>query len=186
MRKICSSRLFRILVCLVLICCFLVNLSPLKARALEPVSATIVTVSASLAIAAALICLGVGPDNPVDNGAAFNSVCASVNSFLYDAGLVLQNGSVEMLRVVNELGVASFLVANEFLEGIRGWLFDNPSGNSVLSAEEVPVISFSTSHTVTYWAGVETFTLNYPFVPIVLAEPNTGNPAVTNAYSCQL
>ena len=34
MRKILSSRIFRILVCFVLICCFLVNLSPIKAEAM--------------------------------------------------------------------------------------------------------------------------------------------------------
>ena len=33
MRKILSSRIFRILVCLVLVCCFLVNSSPIKAKA---------------------------------------------------------------------------------------------------------------------------------------------------------
>lgn len=33
MRKILNSRIFRIMVCLVLICCFLVNSSPIKAKA---------------------------------------------------------------------------------------------------------------------------------------------------------
>ena len=130
MRKILSSRIFRLLVCLILVCCFLVNSSPIKAEAvgLEGLiaGAGVVSVPVGLWIAAGLIALGVTVDWATDpEYNSFDALVYNATTALTDAGAYVQDGMVEMIRVVDETGKAVYYAAGDALESLRGWLFDS-------------------------------------------------------------
>lgn len=114
----------RILICLLLVCCILVNLSPLRADATAAgvagtiAGVTAVNVPAGLVYGAAAITLGVMAgtnddfQNLVDSGVSAGSEW-------------IKDGCVELLRVVDEAGNAIYYVAGEFLEFLRQGLFDS-------------------------------------------------------------
>ena len=130
MRKILSSRLFRCLVCFVLICCFLVNSSPIKAEASVTgtviASASVVTVPVALWAAAALIAIGVTVDWVADpNYNSYDALVDKVSTFLTNTGTYVKDGMVDMYRVVDETGKAVYYAAGDAMEAVRGWLFSN-------------------------------------------------------------
>ena len=138
MRRISNSRFFRILVCLVLIWCFLVNFSPIKAEASVAgtviASASLVSVPVAVWAAAALIAIGVTVDWVADpNYNSFDALVDNVSTFLTDAGSYVKDGMVDMIRVVDETGKAVYYAAGDALESVRSWLFDS----EIVSSKEL-------------------------------------------------
>lgn len=117
-------RWLRVLICLLLISCILVNLSPLRVNATSAglvapiVQAAGVSVSAPFAIAAMAISLGVMAGTNED----FQNLVSTAAS----SGLEwVKDGTVELLRTVDALGNQAFYVAGEFLESLRQGLFSS-------------------------------------------------------------
>ena len=101
------SRFFRCLVCFLVICCILVNLSPIKADAtaaglLAPiVGGATVTVSAPLVIGASLIALGIMAATNDD----FQRVVSNAVSNLGDW---IKDGTVELIQTVDKAGKKAY------------------------------------------------------------------------------
>lgn len=114
------NRIGRIVVCLLLICCILVNLSPLKAKAVTPGMVAVGTVSALVLIPALLYGLGVmqGTDS-----ATFNQVVSDCNDFLTDAGYIVA-GAATMLSLTQDGATITYAHRN-MIQDIFEWLWDS-------------------------------------------------------------
>lgn len=127
----------RCLVCLLVICALLINLSPLRVKATGAglagviASASSVTVSAPLVVGASLIALGVMANNT--NPLVFENVVNDAVDSLSAAGQWVADGAVELLRTVDEAGNAMYYAAGEMLESLRSWLFDEGVVESISS-----------------------------------------------------
>lgn len=80
MVKLASSRVFRCLMCLLLICCMLVNISPVRAHATAISSATAVGIAAALVVGSILIGLDIMPSSSVLSSSFQNLVNAIVSA----------------------------------------------------------------------------------------------------------
>lgn len=120
------SRILRTLVCMLLICCILVNLSPLKvnasaAGALGIVKATSVAIPGLWPIAACLAVVGIAAG--IDSG-AFENVANNCFGALEAAGTWIDNGMAHLLRTEDDLGNVSYYVDGGMIEDVRSWIFD--------------------------------------------------------------
>ena len=112
------SRVFRCLVCLLVICCFLINLFPIKAEATSAgivatfASAGAVTVSAPVAIAAGLIALGIMVGTNDDFQRVVDNAVSSLGDWIKD-------GTVELLQTIDSAGKKAYYVAGDMLEDLR-------------------------------------------------------------------
>lgn len=122
MRKILKSRLLRCVICLLLIGCFLLNSSPLRAKALEPVTTTVATtVAVAVAVAAAFQVLGVmSGSDPV----SFNDAVNNCVTYLTNSTSFVVNGMVQVLGVSSDSLVRSFLM-KDFIQACWEWLFSS-------------------------------------------------------------
>ena len=111
------NRLLRVLVCLLLICCILVNLSPLRAQA---VSATAVAVGVALPVAVAVGMQALGVRQGSDSS-VFNSVVSSCADALSSEWAV--NGLTTMLAVSSGGTTKTYALQN-FLRSILAWLME--------------------------------------------------------------
>lgn len=116
----------RPILCLLVVCCLLVNLSPIKAEATAAAGtiASVASVSgpAGIVVGAAIIALGVYAGT--QTGALQNVVNSAV-SYLDAAGGWIKNGSMELLKTVDAAGKATYYVAGDLLETLRGWLISD-------------------------------------------------------------
>lgn len=131
------SRILRSLVCLLLICCILVNLSPLKAQATGAgvvaggiVKAASVSIPALWPIVAALAVVGITAYG-IDSG-AFENIANSCYSAFESAGTWINNGMAEILRTEDADGNVQFYVDGGMLEDVRSFLWDDSLGDPVL------------------------------------------------------
>ena len=130
MRRILSSRLFRCLVCLVLICALLINVSPIKARADVVtggivIGGAVISVPVAIAVGATLICLGIVADAASENPYALEDLASEVGNALSTAGTYVKDGMVEMYRFVTDTGEVVYYAAADFMEAVRSWAFDS-------------------------------------------------------------
>lgn len=118
MRETYRSPLFRCLVCLILVCCILVNLSPVRAEAL-PLS-TWVWLEASMVFASLFAGLGVSPvDELADGFADACNDCWDFISLNYD--FVTDDQKIAVWSTgTDEL---PFMIDQELVEAVREWLF---------------------------------------------------------------
>lgn len=121
--RLCHNRICRVLICLALICCLIAQMVPARAHATAAglvgtiTGVSSVAVSAPVAVGAMAIALGVMAGTNDDFQYLVNT---SVNSgFEW-----IKDGTVELLRTVDELGNQAFYVAGEFLEDLKTRLFD--------------------------------------------------------------
>lgn len=118
MRDFFRSPLFRCLVCLILVCCILVNVSPIRAEAL-PISVW-VWLEASMVFASIMSGLGVSPIDELAEG--FADTCNSCWDFVslnYD--FVTDDEKIAVWATgTDEL---PFMVDQEVIEAVRDWLF---------------------------------------------------------------
>ena len=124
-------RFLRCFLCLLIVCCLIINLSPIKADAMSGgllapfVSGAAVTVSAPLVIAAGLIALGIMAGTNDDFQRVVGNAVDSLGDWVKD-------GTVELLQTVDTLGNKAYYVAGDMLEDLRSYLLDasvvSPSG----------------------------------------------------------
>lgn len=112
-------KLFRIAICCLVVCALVVNLSPIRAKAVAAeaaaVSAAIVTCPELVAIAAAMIAIGVmASPSTRDN---FVNAANAVAEYL-------STSVPELLRVTYEGGQAVYYASVEFLESVRCAMID--------------------------------------------------------------
>ena len=124
------SRILRSLVCLLLICCILVNLSPLKAKATGAgvvaggiVKAASVSIPALWPIVATLAVVGITAYG-IESG-AFENIANSCYSAFESAGTWINNGMAEILRTEDSNGNVQYYVDGGMLEDVRSWIFDS-------------------------------------------------------------
>lgn len=144
------KRIGRILICLLLVCALLINISPIKAKAdvvsggLVAVGATLVSVPVAVWAAAALIAIGVTVDWVADpNYNSYDALVDNVSTFLTNTGTYVKDGMVDMIRVVDETGKAVFYAAGDVMEAVRTWLFDSGVVRSNEFAPSTDVASIS-------------------------------------------
>lgn len=138
---ISMPRILRCFVCLLLIGCILVNLSPLKVQATGAglvgtfTAVSGVTVSAPLAIGGAAIALGVMAKNT--NPLVFENMVNDAVASLSAAGEWVKDGTVELLQTIDSAGQKAYYVAGDMLEDLRSWIFDTSIivENSFLAAD---------------------------------------------------
>lgn len=123
------SRLFRCLVCFLLIGCILVNLSPLKAEALTAELA-VIGVSASLVIIPIIIGLGVMPGS--ESSTAFDELVDGCKAALTSAGFVV-DGLVNVFSLTNSQ--YRYAVNVDLIEWVHNWLYE--SGSIIASGNYV-------------------------------------------------
>lgn len=148
------NRIGRILVCFVLICALVVNISPIKVQATGAGAAlgvikgaSLVSVPVAFWAVAALVALGVMVDLASDaDYTQYNGLVDNVTNYLTEAGTYVKDGMVDMYRVVDETGKAVFYAAGDAMEAVRGWLFDSgalvstvPVPNDVITSDLIAV-----------------------------------------------
>lgn len=106
-------RIFRVLVCLVVICAMVVQVSPIRAKAVS----TSVAVGAGLVVASMLYGLGVSIGEYPDE---FNSLCADFISSMEMAGVVITNGLMDVMS----LGSGLFGVKSDIIQNLFDWVHD--------------------------------------------------------------
>ena len=118
-----KTKIFQVLVCLVVMLSLLVNISPIRAEASAGAllgsiaGVTSVNVPAGLVYGAAAIALGVA--------AGSNDDFRNMVDYAVTAGAEwVKDGTVELLRVVDATGKAVYYAGADFLESIRSWLSD--------------------------------------------------------------
>lgn len=121
------KRIFRVVVCFLLICCLVINISPIRAKAVEPV--TMVMVSAATVIASVMIGIGVMMGQ---NREAFDQVVQMVQGSNAMKDFIQQDETkgdvIPLYRSPGNGGVGSgalsLLVAGALIEAIRQVLFE--------------------------------------------------------------
>lgn len=115
------QRIFRAAVCLVLVCCLIVNISPVKARAVDPATAVAFDFAARSVIASAMQGLGVskGSDPTVFDGIVNSAVDAlsTPTNFILD-------GLVRVAKFNLTPGVTSFFLPLAVVQSLWDWLTD--------------------------------------------------------------
>lgn len=131
------SRILRTFVCLLLICCILVNLSPLKAQATGAgvvaggiVKAASVSIPALWPIVASLAVVGITAYG-IESG-AFENIANSCYSAFESAGTWINNGMAEILRTEDADGNVQYYVDGGMLEAVRSFCFSENIVTSTL------------------------------------------------------
>lgn len=121
MDKFFHSRFFRFLICLLLVLAFLVNSSPIRARA---VAAETFMVTLEAFISACLIGLGLSPQ--VGNYSSFNQIVSDCKEYFQTAtvdGLEIVSSGSQLMLALTYPGHGSYYVRKNFLDSIKNWLF---------------------------------------------------------------
>ena len=134
MRNFFRSPLFRCLVCLILVCCILVNVSPIRSEAFAgAVTAVVGTTAAAVVVASAFQALGVMPDS--NQTSVFEGYVNDCVSALTASGTFV-NGLVSVLQLSDGVIVKNH-VNQGIIQSILDWLF----AEKVVS--ETPSITWS-------------------------------------------
>lgn len=110
------KRIGRTVICLLVVCCLIVNISPLKADAVA-LEAAVIGVTATIVIAGILVGLGVMPG--VDT-TAFDGIVDSCKDYLTSVGYVA-NGLMSVYALTN--ANYKYAVDWNLIEKVREWLF---------------------------------------------------------------
>ena len=118
------TRIFRALVCLVLVAALLVQVSPIRARATGP---NFFFVDPELQLASDLIGLGVstGADS-----LAHTQVIQDAADWLAETGDWLSEGMLKVYKVAAAAGGFKYMVDGDFLQELFEWMFDTEVVNS--------------------------------------------------------
>ena len=123
------KRIARILICLVLVCCLMVDISPIKAEALEPAT---ITVAASIGILVAIIglCGGVAKDTTTDFLNDFINDCKNFLTLNYN--FITDDDKIKVWSTANP--DVPYAVDWEFIEAVREWMWESET----VSGIEIP------------------------------------------------
>lgn len=126
-------RFLRCFLCLLVVCCLILNLSPIKADAAAATvaiaGASTVAVPAAIVVGAALIALGLAAAANLEGFQ--NMVDASVSA-LESAGTWVKDGMAELLRTEDADGNASYYVDSGMMNDVWNFLWDDSLGDAVL------------------------------------------------------
>lgn len=116
-------RIFRALVCFLLICCLVINISPIRAEATgaEAIFLSSVVVNPTIAVTAVLFGLGVMVTAAAT--AVFTKLVDDITADMVDKGLISSSG-VDMYRSDAD-GAATYMVNQELVEAVRDYLWEN-------------------------------------------------------------
>lgn len=121
MDKFFRFRIFRFLICLLLVAVFVINCSPIRAKAL---AAEIALVALPLVVTAALIGLGLSAE--AGNNTAFDNIVSDCSEYLETSALagleIVSSASGAMVGLRNP-SQDSYYVPKLFLETVVSWLF---------------------------------------------------------------
>lgn len=166
------KRVGRLLVCLVLVAALIVNVSPIRAKAIGPTSAL---VSVGIVIASVLIGLGisVGTEAQAD---VFDDVVSDAKKFLtLDYNFITDDDKVQIWSTGNP--DMPWAVDESLIDALFGWIYDS----GVVTYD-----GFSTTHTCSYWSYSDTvisFTTSIPTTVVAFCEPISGNYGWENPHS---
>ena len=153
MRKILTSRLFRCLICLILVCSFLVLSSPIRAQAVLTEAATgFVVVGGIVVIAAVFQALGVLPGlEPIH----FNDKVNECFEHIKNTTSYVVNGGFQVLGTMAalETGYLSFL-PRDLIQNVLDWLYASGTLSSSVTAS---------SQTFEWLGYAKTVTSSIPF-----------------------
>ena len=144
------NKIFRVLMALLVVCCLLVNLSPIRAHA---VAASFATVGVAAAIVVGSILIGIGLLPDADTSVFTSTVDSIISS--------LNLGETIQLVTWVTSGYQKYAVPDNLIESIRAYVFDaalvfyNPPVNGVaLGAGETIQVSIYDSFTTTGYCEV--------------------------------
>lgn len=112
----------RVFMCLLLIACFTVSISPVRADALSADDVEMVTVPGKLVVGASLIALGIMPgesDTDFDTVVDYVLSGSEFNAYITDSMMSV----VKYTRAGD--GAVSYAVPLAFLDALRSWAFDS-------------------------------------------------------------
>lgn len=118
-----KNRIFRLLVCLVLVCVILVNCSPIRAEATGVEALYLSTVFVNPTIAVTAVLFGLGVIATAAATAVFTKLVDDITVDMVDKGLISSQG-VDMYRADAD-GAATYLVNQELVEAVRDYLWEN-------------------------------------------------------------
>lgn len=110
----------RYLMCLLLVGCIVVGLSPVRASALAADDASNIAVPGDLAVSSALIALGVSPGS---SDADFDALVASVLSSA-EFESYIREGKLSFVKYTGTEDLVCYAVSLDFLNLLHGWLYD--------------------------------------------------------------
>lgn len=121
------KRIGRILVCLLLICCltFHAMIPRAEATGLEaaiPAAGSLIVTPAGVVVGATLIALGL---YAAADPEGFENIKNAATDAMEAAGTWIKDGTVELLRMVDELGNASYYVDSGFMEDVRSYALES-------------------------------------------------------------
>ena len=151
-KVIFMSRILRSLVCLLLICCILVNLSPLKAHALDPVTVGFVGVSAVVGVACIMQALGY---MAASNSEPFTNTVNQCVDYLTDSTSFVTNGLLTFAGYRSGQ-LSSMYAMRDLVQEIWVWLFGS---GSVIDTTLYPI---STTYSSSYFGITSEITSSSP------------------------
>ena len=159
MRNFFRSPLFRCLVCLILVCCILVSVSPIRSEAFAgTVTAVVGTAAAAVVVASAFQALGVMPDSNCTS--VFEGYVNDCVSALTASGTFV-NGLVSVLQLSDGVVVKNH-VNQGIIQAILDWLFSA----DVITEGPIPLTYLGgSSIDVTYDTVAYRYTCSVPFEP---------------------
>lgn len=153
-----KNRLFRAFLCMLLICCILINLSPIRAKATLVATTTgyIITVNVTPVVASILTGLGVGAI--AASTGVFDSLVADCVSHLQEIGLC-DEFSIDVFGYEID-GYSLFGITPRIIEAIRSWLYDS---GTVTQSTIVSTTGYSASVTSSYsaWPSYRHYAFSY-------------------------
>ncbi|MBQ8237036.1 MAG: hypothetical protein IJZ39_02655 [Oscillospiraceae bacterium] len=114
----------RTLVCLLLVCCLVFNISPIRAKA----SATAVAVGVGAAAVIAAIFIGLGP-RPGEASDDFNMAVDACNQYLTDSTSFVTDGLINVWKMTN----GKFYVDESLIDTVWNWWFNSGIVSSAAS-----------------------------------------------------
>ena len=148
-----DSRLLRTMVCLVLVCCLVINVSPIRAKALSTAAAVAIgSVAGSLALHYAMKAIGLAAGETAE---AYGGILSRLDNFMTEKGWIV-DGLAKVGLITNSDGVTRSYILREFIEDIRSWLWGEGEVLQMSGASVGTTLSASVgsnSYTVTGFGG---------------------------------
>ena len=132
------KRFFRSFFCVIVVCCLIFNMSPIRAEAVA-LEIVLVGVAAAIVVGTVLIGLGVAPK---PGSTAFDRLVDDCVSHLSAGGVYVLNGTANVAKVVSGQKI-QYAVDEGMIEEIRSWLFSSGAlvTSTVVAGSDIAVSS---------------------------------------------
>ncbi len=84
-----TQKLFRQLICVIVVCCMIISVSPLQAKAVEPLSMALIGIPLILGVGALVTALGIAPESSTE---VFDNFVSTISNGLDSAFTFVQDG----------------------------------------------------------------------------------------------